>query len=427
MAQPQGGSLQGETPGAGGTPAMDERTEKVVRECRSALLTTCLMTFLPDALLKLVRSQFPEEMKPMSLDDAVDLLTWYVPDRPVTEAEGAHPASAYAWRSHQMATEFLTEAQFLRGRKGVSEHLAKLLEKGTGTRTDSGLGTGRTVKEVQALLYPKDEEGGPPPALRVARTAFGLPEVKLSMDSDGGVRLAAMPLMPRPLLDFDPETLTTTVTVYAITTLELEELQSLLDPRSWVNSPFWEKAELVDLPEDEENLASDAQEPGMGPWPSYFFEQVHWNLNAAEVYELSTHLRINYSFNRKKAPKDIDMRFYLHESLGCSLPFIPDAAGVDVDNGFLMARPTQAIITQPGSPDAQEAVYFVATQKKLRFTDLLADQPVTSSILGKGLLNLLMPALLSLWMRELVSGIYTREQVVRLRGPQPAAGTRCSL
>jgi hypothetical protein len=119
------------------------------------------------------------------------------------------------------------------------------------------------------------------------------------------------------------------------------------------------------------------------------------------------------------------MNFRLHSSRGSALPGLVSASGIDVDNGELTATPLWAVVRSSGDTGSESGtqrlpVYFVKSKKCIRFTDLLAEQPVISNVLGRGLLNLLTPALLALWMRELIDTLYDREQELARAQERPA-------
>ena len=197
----------------------------------------------------------------------------------------------------------------------------------------------------------------------------------------------------------DLENLTTTVRIQAPSLRDFKELRLVLDPRNWSASPFWPESYQVELSEDGTQFqkVQNKQPPGES-WHGNLFEHVEWNWNTVSVSSFRNFL--NISFEVSENPQQIRLNFSLYSCEGSTL-FIREARnGVDVDRGFLNL---DRVNTPPG-------FFRIDTQKIIRFSDLLERRSPLEGPVGSGqILSFMAPAIVGLWMHDLLSNLYFPE------------------
>lgn len=197
----------------------------------------------------------------------------------------------------------------------------------------------------------------------------------------------------------DLETLTTTVSIQAPSLRDFKELRRTLDPRNWDASPFWPESYAVELSSDGAEFQRVRVEQPLGEtWSGNLFEHVEWNWNATSVSSFRNFLNISYEVSEQ--PEQIRFTFSLYSCEGSTL-FLREARnGVDVDHGFLNV---DRVNTPPGA-------FRIDTQKILRFSDILARHSPLEGPVGSGqILSFMAPAVVGLWMHDLLSSLYFPE------------------
>jgi hypothetical protein len=211
--------------------------------------------------------------------------------------------------------------------------------------------------------------------------------------------LEAAPAVPAQQTQstLDLESLTTTVRIRAPSLRDFKDLRRVLDPRSWDESPFWPEAYQVELSPDRREFAKvkTVEVPGE-PWHGHLFEHVEWNWNLQTLASFRNFL--NISFNVSEAPQRIRLDFSLYACEGSQLLLREARNGIDVDRGFMN-------VDHVSTPQA--TFFRIDTQKAIRFSDILDRRTPFEGPVGSGqILSLLAPAVVGLWMHDLVSSLY---------------------
>jgi hypothetical protein len=197
----------------------------------------------------------------------------------------------------------------------------------------------------------------------------------------------------------DLEYLTTTVRIQAPSLRDFKDLRRILDPRSWDLSPFWPESYQVELSEDGTAFqkVQTKESPGES-WHGNLFEHVEWNWNTFSVSSFRNFLNISYEVSEPQ--QQIRLSFSLYSCEGSTL-FVREARnGVDVDSGFLN-------VDGVGGPSAH---FSIDTQKVIRFSDILERRSPLEGPVGSGqILSFMAPAVVGLWMHDLLSSLYFPE------------------
>ncbi|HYI03075.1 hypothetical protein, partial [Hyalangium sp.] len=137
------------------------------------------------------------------------------------------------------------------------------------------------------------------------------------------------------------------------------------------------------------------KEPPGETWHGHLFEHVEWNWNTFSVSSFRNFLNISYEVSEN--PQRIRLGFSLYTCEGSTL-FVREARnGVDVDSGFLNV---DRVNTPPG-------FFSIDTQKVIRFSDILERRTPLEGPAGSGqILSFMAPAIVGLWMHDLVSSLY---------------------
>jgi hypothetical protein len=206
----------------------------------------------------------------------------------------------------------------------------------------------------------------------------------------------AAPVRAGPESTLDLVTLTTTVNIPSTSNLPFDQLATALDPRNWTQSPFWQQSVQVEPDESGTDFTLTTRKPQLGqPWDGFLFEHVEWNWNTSTVSSFRNFLKLGFQVDVPK--QTIDMTFSLHSCEGSQLYALVSKRGVDIDFGI------QSV--QPPGPDGA-GLLELRTQKNIRFSDTLNRRTSFEGGVGSGaLLVYLAPALVGLWMNDLLSHI----------------------
>jgi hypothetical protein len=191
-------------------------------------------------------------------------------------------------------------------------------------------------------------------------------------------------------------TLVTTVDIPSTSNLPFGQLATALDPRSWSKSPFWPQSVQV-IPDKtglDFTLAAETPQRGQ-PWDGFLFEEVEWNWNTSTVSTFRNFLKLDFQVDEPN--QKIDLTFSLHSCEGSELYALVSKRGVDIDFGSQRVGP-------PGAGGA--GLSRMRTVKNVRFSDTLNRRTPFEGAAGSGaMLVYLAPALVGLWMNDLLSRI----------------------
>lgn len=200
--------------------------------------------------------------------------------------------------------------------------------------------------------------------------------------------------------------LVTTVDIPSTSNCDFATLASILDPRSWSVSPFWPASYEVQLSKDQGGfapLAAESSQHGES-WSGYLFEHVEWNWNVSTVASFRNYLNIKYEVDA--ASQRLRLDFALYSCEGSQLYLLEQRQrGIDVDSGFQCVAPLQQSSNPPGGP------FRLRTVKNIRYTDLLDRETPGQGPAGAGqFLSYLAPAVVGLWMNDLLRQLYCQAQ-----------------
>jgi hypothetical protein len=198
----------------------------------------------------------------------------------------------------------------------------------------------------------------------------------------------------------DLVSLVTTVDIPSQSYCDFATLARVLDPRSWSLSPFWPESYEVQLSEDRRGFSRPATTNENGEsWRGYLYEHVEWNWNVETVASFQNFLDINYVVDEEQQTLRLDFALYSCE--GSQLYLLQQRRGIDVDSGFQCVAP----VPHPAGP--QVPSFRLRTLKNIRYTDLLDRQTPGQGPAGAGqFLSYLAPAVVGLWMNELIRRLY---------------------
>ncbi len=204
----------------------------------------------------------------------------------------------------------------------------------------------------------------------------------------------------------DLTSLVTTVDIPSTSNCDFATLARILDPRSWSLSPFWPASYEVQLSEDRGEFAppDKASSQNGESWRGYLFEHVEWNWNVSTVASFRNYLNIRYVVD--EARKRLRLDFALYACEGSQLYLLEQRQrGIDVDSGFQCVAPVAQSASPAGGP------FRLRTVKNIRYTDLLDRQTPGQGPAGAGqFLSYLAPAVVGLWMNDLLRQLYCQAQ-----------------
>jgi hypothetical protein len=208
-----------------------------------------------------------------------------------------------------------------------------------------------------------------------------------------------------PESTLDLTSLVTTVDIPSKSDCDFATLARILDPRSWSLSPFWPESYEVQLSQDGEGftLPGATSSQNGESWSGYLFEHVEWNWNVSTVASFRNFLNIKYEVDA--ASQRLRLDFALFSCEGSQLYLLEQRQrGIDVDSGF------QCVAPVPGS-NPPDGPFRLRTVKNIRYTDLLDRQTPGQGPAGAGLfLSYLAPAVVGLWMNDLLRQLYCQSQ-----------------
>ncbi|SEM26309.1 hypothetical protein SAMN05444354_1147 [Stigmatella aurantiaca] len=322
-------------------------------------------------------NSFPPHLRPLSPRNAFEELV--------------HEGNRYPWQSvHNMAVANLSTRAF--------DFTQKVARQPDEAQTEA-------LKDLEHLLGREgvqllSDKLRSQPSLRAAvaqfsRLAYGLSEI----DSMWAT------FVPSPQATIDLETLVTTVQDSALSELDFDKLVSVLDPREWKQSKFWRRSDRVTiLPGQSTSQVIIDTPPSGSSWSGNLYEYVEWNWNVYSISAFQVYLNIQFEvMPEPKGQREINMDFSLHSCRGSMLYARVADTGVDVDSGFVHV--TERL---PGK-------FIINAEKRIRYSNIVDSRSALQGFPGGGmLLSLLAPAVVGLWMHELIAHIYSRERMVNL-------------
>jgi hypothetical protein len=353
-----------------------------VHEYRAALMSVFLHTLSRNNPARLV----VPSLQPLMLSQAVEWIH-RLPSglRKKAQAHAAFRLAVAMYVEKRMA-EFEPSLQVLLGVEDESALRARL----------------QTLQEpspdqvFQAIYEPLSRIPAPPPDGEAPKEPLSFAERQELPPEPQGSRGTVSSPTQQSQSTLDLENLTTTVRIRAPSLRDFKDLKRMLDPRSWDESPFWPESYQVELSEDGSQFDKvKAKETPGETWHGHLFEHVEWNWNTFSVSSFRNFLNISYEVSEN--PQRIRLGFSLYTCEGSTL-FVREARnGVDVDSGFLNV---DRVNTPPG-------FFSIDTQKVIRFSDILDRRSPLEGPVGSGqILSFMAPAIVGLWMHDLVSSLY---------------------
>jgi hypothetical protein len=212
---------------------------------------------------------------------------------------------------------------------------------------------------------------------------------------------AVQPIPPPPESTLNLTSLVTTVDIPSQSNCEFAFLARALDPRSWSLSPFWPESYRVQSSNGSGFTRAQEVTPQIGEsWNGYLFEHVEFNWNLDNIAAFENFLDIRFVVDRAQQQLRLDFALYSCESsLFYALEF--PRKGIDVDSGF------QCVAPLPPAPGQKGPLFRVRTVKNIRYADFLDRTTPDQGPAGAGqALRYVAPAVVGLWMNELVSRLY---------------------
>lgn len=213
--------------------------------------------------------------------------------------------------------------------------------------------------------------------------------------------LPGTPSAPHAQSTLNLTSLVTTVDIPSTSNCDFKMLATLLDPRNWSLSPFWIASDEVKLNAGQSEFTRvTVPSSKLGEsWSGHLYEHVEWNWNLSNVASFKNYLNIQFTVDA--ATQQLRMDFALYSCEGSQIYLLEQPGGVDVDTGFQCLAP----VAQPTSPLAAD--FRLRTLKHIRFTDLLDRQTPGQGPAGTGqFLSYLAPAVVGLWLNELIWRLY---------------------
>jgi hypothetical protein len=253
------------------------------------------------------------------------------------------------------------------------------------------------VSSARAAMAPP---AAPSPAPRIMRSDL-LPDLEACF-TEGAEPLPGS----GPESTLNLTSLVTTVDIPSTSNCDFATLARVLDPRSWSLSPFWPASYEVQLNESQSGFAqpqSPSSQNGAS-WSGFLFEHVEWNWNISTVASFRNYLNIQYVVDEARQKLRLDFALYSCE--GSQLYLLEQRQrGIDVDSGFQCVAPLAQSPNPPGGP------FRLRTVKNIRYTDLLDRQTPGQGPAGAGqFLSYLAPAVVGLWMNDLLRHLYCQAQ-----------------
>jgi hypothetical protein len=204
---------------------------------------------------------------------------------------------------------------------------------------------------------------------------------------------------------FDPRTSISSAWASQTGSGRLELLPGLIDPRGWVRSPFWLAARPVERKNGRFVPRLDLAPLGT-PWKGPMFEYVVFNDEGCTVSGFQVILNVDFRVPRSEDGSilGISLGFSLLEPLGNIQLMRVASGGVEIDSGGSAAVIHPGGSSRANDPDALRTVTLTFT-KSVRFSNILSrSTPGQGDARAGSALNTNAPAMLAVWMQDLVQG-----------------------
>lgn len=406
--------------------ALPERAPGI-HEYRAALFSVFLHTSAQEDLSKTL----PPDKQPLPLQSALELID-KLPDEhyePARDVAGCKLAFAVLIERKRQFEPYL--AAFL----GIStEELTALMRRALPQQPSDGelrvsydqvrqVFYGGESPEIRAMFRtrPRSPESPaptqtPPPAgcgtpapeprKEAVKELQKVPPKPLALEQLGRIdtcfdEKAPEILPPPPQSTLNLESLVTTVDIPSKSYCSFKFLARALDPRSWSLSPFWPESYQVDRGADGRGFTrTTAITSQRGEsWKGYLFEHVEFNWNLENIAAFKNYLDIRFEVIPETQQLRLDFALYSCEGSQFSALQYP-RRGIDVDCGFQCVAPLPASGTE-------DAPFRIRTVKNIRYTDFLDRSTPNQGPAGAGqLLRYVAPAVVGLWMNELIRRLY---------------------
>lgn len=394
-----------------------------VHEYRSALISVFLHA---DARGDL-SDTLPPDMQPVPLPDAIGLIN-NLPDRlyvPARDVAGCKLAVATLLQHKE---EFEPQLSELLGMD--SHELTQLLRTGLAHQPAEGdlrisydqlrqVFYGQSAPEIRSRFRgrpstpttappPKDspqQSSKPSPVKAVLKSLKALPQ-KLVTPAEGTdiqtcfTEEATQQIPPPPESTLNLASLVTTVDIPSQSNCDFAFLARALDPRSWSVSPFWPESYRVQISTDGRGFTRATEiTPQIGEsWNGYLFEHVEFNWNLGNIAAFENFLDIQFVVDPAQRQLRLDFALFSCESSQFYALEFP-RKGIDVDSGFQCVAPLP--------PGQQGPPLRIRTVKNIRYADFLDRTTPDQGPAGAGqALRYVAPAVVGLWMNELISRLY---------------------
>lgn len=258
-------------------------------------------------------------------------------------------------------------------------------------------GQTKRAPQAQAIITPPPTPPPTPPSMRS--------DLLKDLDACFGQQAESQP-DSGPESRLDLTSLVTTVDIPSTSSCDFATLARILDPRSWSLSPFWPESYEVQRSKDGSGFAPPEKASSLNgqSWNGYLFEHVEWNWNVSTVASFRNYLNIRYVVD--EANQKLRLDFALYSCEGSQLYLLEQRQrGIDVDSGFQCVGP----LAEPANPPGDR--FRLRTVKNIRYTDLLDRETPDQGPVGAGqFLSYLAPAVVGLWMNDLLRQLYCQLQ-----------------
>jgi hypothetical protein len=199
---------------------------------------------------------------------------------------------------------------------------------------------------------------------------------------------------------FDPSSRITTATAVTSWQGDFARLAVILDPRSW-------SRESIFFPESYEAIQRNGQfQPDPAPpppgqsWKGYLYEFVESRVNDAVSAAFQNYLNVDFKADYDNHRIRVD--YSLYSCQGSMLLERIAGGGIEVDSGFAIAEPLN---TLPSVPPEQQT-FKISAKKTVRFADTVSRSTPNQGPSEAGqMMNLLAPAVVSMWLDASVSSL----------------------
>ncbi len=199
---------------------------------------------------------------------------------------------------------------------------------------------------------------------------------------------------------YDPTSMITTVTAFKTNRGDMRTLPAFIDPRGWSRqSLFWLASDRVGL-EDGRFVPYPDEAPIGTPWKGYLYEFVVLNQNNCTESGFQNYLCIDFDVQKDPAsgvPTCVCLLFSLYQAAGSLQLTRVTPGGMQIDVGYSKTDVTL--------PSGSVATVKLTSSKTVRYSDIVSRSTRGQGVAGAGnVLNMNAPAILALWMKDLVYG-----------------------